>query len=85
MTRTNNGFILAQEDLKLRGAGDITGLKQSGIPESVLQGISNQEEILEAARTEAKELIELDPELGKYPELRQRLKSAKWNLNLNAG
>jgi ATP-dependent DNA helicase RecG len=85
MTRTNNGFILAQEDLKLRGAGDITGLKQSGIPESVLQGIGNQEEILKAARTEAKELIELDPELGKYPELRQRLKSAKWNLNLNAG
>lgn len=85
MTQTNNGFILAQEDLKLRGAGDITGLKQSGIPESVLQGISNQEEILEAARQEAKELIEKDPELTKYKRLRDRLNTAKWNLNINAG
>lgn len=85
MTHTNNGFILAQEDLRLRGAGDVTGLKQSGIPESVLQGITNQEEILEAARTEAQALIDKDPELKGYKELKKRLDSAKWNLNINAG
>jgi len=85
MTRTNNGFVLAQEDLKLRGAGDITGLKQSGIPESILQGVCNQEEILEAARQEAKELIDQDHELNDYPELKKRLNTAKWNLNINAG
>jgi ATP-dependent DNA helicase RecG len=85
MTHTNNGFIVAQEDLKIRGAGDITGLKQSGIPESVLQGISNQDEILEAAREEAKALIEEDPDLSQHKILKERLDTAIWNLNLNAG
>ena len=85
LTQTNNGFVLAQEDLRIRGAGDITGLKQSGIPESVLQGISNQEDILELARKEAKKLVDLDPDLSDYPKLANHLDSAIWNLNINAG
>lgn len=85
LCKTTNGFLLAQEDLKIRGSGDITGLKQSGIPESVLQGISNQEEILNLARQEARELIKINPELNDLEALKDKLKQARWNLNLNAG
>lgn len=85
MTKTNNGFILAQEDLKIRGAGDIAGLRQSGIPESTLQGLIDQEDILVAARESARSLIEISPDLEDYPILKKRLDQARFTPNLNAG
>ncbi len=48
-----DGFRIAEEDLKLRGPGDVTGLKQSGFAEFRLADIINDTEILEAARSEA--------------------------------
>lgn len=50
MTQTNNGFVVAQKDLELRGPGEFLGTRQSGIPEFGLADIVSDVEILEKAR-----------------------------------
>jgi ATP-dependent DNA helicase RecG len=85
LEKTNNGFIIAQEDLKIRGAGDLIGLKQSGIPESALQGLLDQEDLLIHARNSAKLTIENDPELKDYPLLKNKLMNSSYTEHYNAG
>ncbi|AYG01974.1 ATP-dependent DNA helicase RecG [Lactococcus allomyrinae] len=53
MTQTQNGFVLAEEDLKMRGSGEIFGVRQSGIPEFLVADLVNDYNILEVARQEA--------------------------------
>ena len=69
-----NGFELAELDLTLRGAGELGGTKQWGITDLGMEAIKNIK-MVEAARTEAIRLIEEDPELTKYPLLKQKVKS----------
>jgi len=69
-----NGFELAELDLTLRGAGELGGTKQWGITDLGMEAIKNIK-MVEAARTEAIRLIEEDPELIKYPLLKQKVKS----------
>lgn len=57
MTETNDGFILAEKDLELRGPGDFFGRKQSGIPEFRMADLVHDYRALEAARKDAEELI----------------------------
>lgn len=85
LERSNNGFIIAQEDLKMRGAGDIVGLRQSGLPESTLQGLVDHEDLLILARNIAKQLIEVNPELDGLDLLKKKLSKSKQNALLNAG
>ena len=66
-----NGFELAELDLTLRGAGELGGTKQWGITDLGMEAIKNIK-MVEAARTEAIRLIEEDPELTKYPLLKQK-------------
>jgi ATP-dependent DNA helicase RecG len=63
MTQTNDGFKIAEEDLKLRGPGDILGTQQSGILDLKLADLSTDSKILVFARNAALELIEDDPDL----------------------
>lgn len=67
-----NGFELAELDLALRGAGELGGTKQWGITDLGMEAIKNIK-MVEAARTEAIRLIEEDPELKKYPLLKQKV------------
>ncbi|KKT01187.1 MAG: ATP-dependent DNA helicase RecG [Candidatus Nomurabacteria bacterium GW2011_GWA2_43_15] len=67
-----NGFELAELDLTLRGAGELGGTKQWGITDLGMEAIKNIK-MVEAARTEAIRLIEEDPELVKYPLLKQKV------------
>ena len=67
-----NGFELAELDLTLRGAGKLGGTKQWGISDLGMEAIKNIK-MVEAARTEAIRLIEEDPELSKYPLLKQKV------------
>jgi ATP-dependent DNA helicase RecG len=67
-----NGFELAELDLALRGAGELGGTKQWGITDLGMEAIKNIK-MVEAARTEAIRLIEEDPELAKYPLLKQKV------------
>lgn len=57
MTETTDGFELAEKDLQLRGAGDIFGVKQSGLPEFKLADIVHDYRALETARNDAYEII----------------------------
>ena len=65
MVRTNNGFEVAETDLKLRGPGDLMGTQQSGVLDLKIADLSKDGEILRIARDEALDLLKSDPELQK--------------------
>ena len=58
LTSTNDGFVLAEEDLKMRGAGDLLGNRQSGLPEFKIGNPINDINILEVAQEEASRLFD---------------------------
>ncbi len=64
MVKTNNGFEIADVDLRLRGPGDITGTQQSGVLDLLIADISKDTKILQAARNAAIDLLEADPDLA---------------------
>lgn len=57
MTETTDGFVLAEEDLKMRGAGEIFGTRQSGLPEFQVANIVEDYAILEEARRVASQIV----------------------------
>lgn len=65
MVRTNNGFEIAEVDLKLRGPGDLMGTQQSGALDLLIADLSKDTEVLKQAREAAIELLENDPSLAK--------------------
>jgi ATP-dependent DNA helicase RecG len=65
MTRTNNGFLIAEEDLRIRGPGEIYGTRQSGMPSFRVADLVKDMRLLEVARQEAFRLLERDPELAR--------------------
>jgi ATP-dependent DNA helicase RecG len=86
MVRTNDGFEIAEVDLKLRGPGNIEGTQQSGLVDLKLTNIAQDQEIIELARNAAYFFIDKDPDL-QLPEhadlllfLRQNSKSkSNWS------
>ncbi|MGN0018467.1 MAG: ATP-dependent DNA helicase RecG [Candidatus Gastranaerophilaceae bacterium] len=69
MTQTNDGFVIAEKDLELRGPGEFLGTRQSGLPDMVVADIVKDTEILEIARKEAFDFIE-NNNLENYPLLK---------------
>ena len=65
MVRTNDGFDIAEVDLKLRGPGDLVGTQQSGILDLKIADLGQDGQILQFARDIAIKLLEGDPELEK--------------------
>ncbi|GAB3664694.1 ATP-dependent DNA helicase RecG [Echinicola sediminis] len=63
MVRTNNGFEIADVDLKLRGPGDLMGTQQSGVADLLIADLSKDAPILTMARDAAQQLVQEDPEL----------------------
>ncbi len=63
MKDTEDGFLIAEKDLQLRGAGEVLGTKQSGLPEFRLADLAVHGELLAAARDDARLIVERDPEL----------------------
>lgn len=59
MEQTNNGFIIAEYDLQLRGPGEFIGTRQSGIPDFMLASLTEHADILELAREAAFNVVEL--------------------------
>jgi ATP-dependent DNA helicase RecG len=66
LERTQDGFLLAEEDLRLRGPGEFFGIRQSGLPDLRMAKLSDMR-LLELARSEAIRMFKEDPELS-YPE-----------------
>lgn len=77
MCETNDGFRIAEEDLKLRGPGDIEGTQQSGISDLKLANIAKDSKILSLARQVATEILEEDPllDLKKNELLKETLQA----------
>ena len=76
MTETNDGFEIAEADLKLRGPGDIEGTQQSGMPIDLkIAHLGRDGQILQYARDIAVEILHADPDLNdqKNQRLRQLL------------
>ncbi|HYN99179.1 MAG TPA: ATP-dependent DNA helicase RecG [Actinomycetota bacterium] len=67
---TNDGFVLANKDLELRGTGTVLGERQSGVSDLRLTHLMKDLKLLQAARQEAFGLIEADPELLRHPKIR---------------
>lgn len=53
MTQTNDGFVIAEQDLQIRGPGEFLGTRQSGLPDMIIADIVHDAKILELARSEA--------------------------------
>jgi ATP-dependent DNA helicase RecG len=73
MEKTQDGFVLAEEDLKLRGPGNVLGTEQSGLPPLRVANLAGDLPLLHQARELAAELVARDPGLKAHPGLRQRL------------
>jgi len=65
MVNTNDGFELAEVDLRLRGPGDLMGTQQSGVLNLKIADIVKDNQILKSARTHAKQMLTEDPDLQK--------------------
>ncbi len=87
MCQTNDGFRIAEADLKLRGPGDLEGTAQSGMAFDLkIANIARDGQIVQLARNEAKKVIDDDPDCvnPKYDLLWQHLRELK-NTNVNWG
>ena len=65
MTQTNNGFLIAEKDLEIRGPGDIMGTQQSGVIDLKIADLVSDQKILIYARKFAKQILEDDKNLSK--------------------
>jgi len=75
LERTEDGFVIAEEDLKMRGSGNVIGTQQSG--KSIFRHVRPWEDfaVMQKARDEAVKLMELDPMLDNYLELKAKAES----------
>lgn len=70
MTETNNGFIISEKDLELRGSGEFFGTKQHGLPELKIANLFEDVEMLKSVQSVAIKIMEDDPNLEKEKNLK---------------
>jgi ATP-dependent DNA helicase RecG len=70
---TEDGFRIADADMHLRGQGDLFGERQSGLPAFRFADLEKDAELLDLARSEARRLVEQDPTLTPWPDIREAL------------
>ncbi len=76
MCETNDGFVIAEVDLEIRGPGDIMGTQQSGLVDLKIADLARDGSILTEARNQAIAILENDPELSKpeHEKMRERIR-----------
>jgi ATP-dependent DNA helicase RecG len=72
-----DGFAIAEMDLRLRGPGQVLGVRQSGLPDLALSSLSEDKDTLEIARAQAQQLIQEDPTLSQYPQLAEEFRQRR--------
>ena len=83
MTKTNDGFKISEEDLRLRGPGDFFGSRQHGLPEMHVADLGADMNVMQRAQSEAQLLLAADPELA-LPEHAALRQSVERMLRVNA-
>ncbi|HTL60213.1 MAG TPA: ATP-dependent DNA helicase RecG [Nitrospira sp.] len=86
LVRSSDGFVIAEEDLRIRGPGEFFGLRQWGMPEFRVANIVRDAELLQQARLEAFSLLKQDPQLN--GPAHQGIRTAmlrKWEKKLDLG
>jgi ATP-dependent DNA helicase RecG len=73
MEQSQDGFLIAEMDMRLRGPGEVMGTRQSGVPDFVLASLVEDKEILILARDAAEKVINKDPTLERWPVLKSEL------------
>jgi len=81
LVSSENGFQLAEKDLEIRGPGDLTGVRQWGIPDLAMASLKDVF-LVERTKETAKEILIEDPELKKYPLLRERIEEFRRRIHL---
>lgn len=81
LEKSNDGFVLAQKDLELRGPGQLLGKAQSGLSDIAMENLSNLR-LIKIARTEAQSLLRSDPRLEKHPLIADALKKFAKDVHL---
>lgn len=72
MTETNNGFIISEKDLELRGSGEFFGTRQHGLPELKIANLFEDIEMLKSVQSVAIKIMEDDPNLEKEKNMKLR-------------
>jgi len=72
LVECDDGFVLAEKDMAIRGPGEFFGVKQSGLPDLGMASLANVD-LIKKARFEARSLLKEDPNLKKNPLLREKL------------
>ncbi|MEN9262333.1 MAG: ATP-dependent DNA helicase RecG [Thermostichus sp. HHBFW_bins_43] len=80
LEQSNDGFFIAEMDLRFRGPGEVMGTRQSGLPDFALASLMDDQEVLELARQAAEQVITADPSLNQWPPLRRILEERQAHL-----
>ncbi len=72
LEKIESGFELAEMDMKIRGPGEFSGVKQSGVPDLVMASLSDIETI-QKARNAARDILATDPTLNLHPQIKDRV------------
>ena len=81
MEKTQDGFVVAQADLELRGPGELLGIRQSGVPELRVANLARDQDLLLQAKDKAFQMLQADPSLERHPEIAKVLKE-RWGMRL---
>ncbi|MDQ5961484.1 MAG: ATP-dependent helicase RecG [Patescibacteria group bacterium] len=81
LEKTNDGFEIAEEDLKLRGPGSFFGIRQSGLPDVAMENLANIK-LVKISRTEAENILKQDPRLENHPLLQEELRRFEERIHL---
>jgi ATP-dependent DNA helicase RecG len=73
MAESTDGFLLAERDLEIRGAGEVFGERQSGFSDLKLGRIPRDEKYVVAARATAERILDADPDLAGHPQLAEEV------------
>ena len=84
LARSNDGFEIAEMDLRLRGPGEVLGTRQSGLPDLALASLSDDGAVLDEARQTAQAILDADPTLEQHPHLAQGLEAQRRSLTASA-